>query len=322
MRDDDVIVLGDICADLTIQLPDRTDGSLDLTEAAPRLFGGGSAANVAVALSRLGVNTSISASVGDDGYGRLLKEELHHEGIDVIGVTTAGDAFTLLVLAMIEPSGERLIVVWPPHGSAMFSINPQDLALDHIKRASWLHTTGICLRESPARESILQKMKEAYDHNIPVSLDLNLRLELNPLDEYTRDIFMEAVTYCSVVFGNAEEEIVPLIEKKDIREAAEAMSGGQRIVVARQGENGALTVTPEESFHTPSFNVDVVDTLGAGDAFNGGYIAAVRNGLSVGEAVIGGHAVAAWNIGRSGARGLPKREELDLFLSEHPTDNS
>ena len=119
------LVLGDANVDLVIRLPDRTSGALDLTGSVPQLFGGGSAANVAVALARLGVAVSYVGAVGDDGYGRWVRDDLAREGVDTRAVRAIRDAFTPMVLALIEPSGERLVLVPPSeveHGRAQMQL--------------------------------------------------------------------------------------------------------------------------------------------------------------------------------------------------------
>ena len=118
MTGSQVVVLGDANVDMLIRLPDRSLDSHDLTHAAPQLHGGGTAANTSVALARLGVAVTLVGAVGDDGYGRWILDELGREGVDVQGVYSAPDAFTPMVMALIEPDGERTVVVWPPEGGA------------------------------------------------------------------------------------------------------------------------------------------------------------------------------------------------------------
>ena len=105
-----IVVLGDACVDMTIRLPDRQANNLDLSRSTPQLRGGGTAANTAVALARLGMNVTMISTVGDDGYGRQVKKDLQEENIDTGGVHTLYDSFTPMVMALIEPDGERLIV--------------------------------------------------------------------------------------------------------------------------------------------------------------------------------------------------------------------
>jgi sugar/nucleoside kinase (ribokinase family) len=317
-----VVVLGDANVDMVICLPDRASGALDLTASEPRLYGGGSAANVAVALARLGVAVSFVGAVGDDGFGRWLREDFAHEGVDTRGLITARDAFTPMVIALVNPSGERWIVVWPPERGADLRLRPEDVDLAWMAGTAWLHTTGMCLRASPVREAVLHGMALAREAGASVSLDLNLRVELWGLDHETRQIVERAIQLSDVVLGSGPEEIALLAGLEDVEAAARAMCDGERVAVARLGADGALAAVPTsassaepaEIVHAPAFPTSVVDTLGAGDAFDAGFVAACLAGGDMREALRWGNAVAALKIGRPGARGTPSRVELDAVV--------
>ena len=319
MTGSQVLVLGDANVDMVIRLPDRTSGRPDLTNSVPRLHGGGTAANVAVALARLDVAVAMVGAVGDDGYGRWVRDDLLREGVDVQGLCAVGDAFTPMVMALVEPDGERLVVIWPPQGGAHLQLQAQVINPALMTDARWLHTTGICLRASPAREAVLHAMELAREAGLTVSLDLNLRLELWGLDDTARKTFERAIELSDVVFGNAEEEIVPLAGVDSVEAGAQCLCDGKRMVVARRGDKGARVVTPKETFHAPAFQTQVVDTLGAGDAFDGGFIAARLAKAGVREAASWGNAVAALKIGRAGARALPRLQDLRQLLDAQPS---
>ncbi|MBI5961123.1 MAG: sugar kinase [Chloroflexi bacterium] len=311
------VVIGDANVDLVIRLPDRSSGAPDLSQSTPQLYGGGSAANGAVALARLGVPVVFVGAIGDDGYGRWVCDDLSHEGIDTRGVRRLADFFTPMVIAMIQPDGERLIVVWPPDNRADMRLTPGDLDADLISGAAWLHTTGIGLRASPTREAVLYGMEIAQRAGVPVSLDLNLRLELWGWGDNIRETITRAVALSDVVLGNAAEEIVPLAGAESIEAAARTLSAGRRIVVARSGAAGVLAADPQgEIIPMPAYPTRMVDTLGAGDAFDGGFIAARLNGADLQESLRWGNAVAALKIGQPGARGLPRRAEVEQILRD------
>ncbi|MCD4685454.1 MAG: sugar kinase [Anaerolineae bacterium] len=310
-----VVVLGDANVDMVIRLPDRSAGTPDMTGSQPQLFGGGSAANAAVALARLDVPAAFVGAVGDDGYGRFVRADLIAEGIDPRGLRTLPETFTPMVIAMIEPSGERLIVVWPPERGADVQLTPDHIDAEQITSAAWLHTSGMCLRASPVRETVLHAMQIAHDAGVPVSLDLNLRLELWGWGDDIRATVAQAIPLADVVFGGAQEELIPLTGIADPVEAARTLAGDARIVVARQGASGALATTPEGVVQVPAFPTQVVDTLGAGDAFDGGFIASRLDGADVQEALRWGNAVAALKIQRAGARGAPTRDEVVRLLA-------
>lgn len=312
-----VIVLGDACVDMVIRLPNYSLDTPDLTHSIPHLYGGGSGANVAVALARLGVDVMMVGAVGDDGYGHWIQADLRQEGVDERGVCPVRDAFTPMVMALIEPDGERLVVVWPPEGGAHLHLQAEAINLGWLTAAAWLHTTGMCLRASPAREAVLYGMAQARKAGLTVSLDLNMRLELWGLDDETRQTFEQAIALADVVLGNAEEEIMPLTGADSAEAGAQALCHGTRMVVARRGSQGALVATPQETFCVPAFQVQVVNTLGAGDAFNGGFIAACLAKVGLKEAVRWGNGVAALNISRDGARSLPSLADLQQMLDSN-----
>ncbi|MCA9987224.1 MAG: sugar kinase [Anaerolineales bacterium] len=309
-----VIILGDACVDMAIHLPDRSRGMPDLSQSVPHLFGGGSGANVAVALARLGADVGLIGAVGDDGYGRWVRDDLAREGVDVRGISTVTEAFTPMVIAMIEPNGERLVVVWPPEKGAHVMLKPAAVDRQLLTTARWLHVTGMVLRDSPVRETTLQAMALARAAGVTVSLDLNLRIELWGLEDDVRATFHEAARLADVVLGNAWEELVPLTGAATVQNASRQLGEGKRVVVARQGAQGALVTTPTESFAVPAFPAQVLDTLGAGDAFNGGFIAAALTTGDIFEAARWGNGVAALKISRPGARGLPSLPELQALL--------
>lgn len=310
-----VLVLGDVNVDLVIPLEKRSLDPADLEKPGITLFGGGTAANTAVALARLGEKVGFVGTVGDDGYGRWALEDLASEGVDSGGTIIVPDVFTTLVVALIQPDGDRSIYVWPDKGSAHTRLRPSDINIETISSYSWLHTTGLCLRELPVREAQLKAMRIAHKAGMNVSLDLNLRLESWGLDQSLMNAFGEAINYSRVVFGNGIEEILPFTGESSIEAGSIALSGGKRIVIARQGSEGALVVAPGQHFTAPAFSVDVVDTLGAGDAFNGGFISARLAEKDLHESVRWGNAAAALKIEKPGARGLPSREDLYRILS-------
>jgi sugar/nucleoside kinase (ribokinase family) len=309
-----VVMLGDANVDLLIRLPERGPGKRDISGSVPQLFGGGTVANASVALARLGVPVAFVGMVGDDGYGRYVRDDLAREGIDTRGLILNPDVFTQMVLALVEPDGERMLVVWPPKGGAPVHLRPEDLDPDQIAGAAWLHTSGMVLREMPVREAVLHGMRIAREAGVPVSLDLNLRLELWGWGDDIRATLDRALPLVDVVFGSGAEEIVPVAGVEPVKRAAQTLADGQRTVVARLGAAGALAATPAEIVHAPAFPAEVVDTVGAGDAFDAGFIAARAAGHDLHTALRWGNAVAALHIGQPGARSAPTRAEVERLL--------
>ncbi len=316
-----VYVIGDANVDMVIRLPDHAAQTPENVHFSPQLHGGGSAANTAVALARLGLDVAFIGSLGDDGYGRWVLENFMEEGVDSSGVVLVKQAFTPMVMALIEPSGDRHVAIWPEQGGAHFQLRREDIDPSGWGSAAWLHTTGMCLRASPACEAILYAMESARAQDLRISLDLNLRLESWGLDRAIRAVLDRAIALSDVVLGNGAEEILPFTGSDTIEAAVLQLSDGVRTVIARQGQQDAIVAAQGEVYSIPTHPVEVVDTLGAGDAFNGGYIAARLRGAAIREATAWGHAAAAYKIGRVGARNLPTRADLEAILGSSPAEH-
>lgn len=304
-------MVGDANVDLEIRLP--TGAVTPHANPDPRLFGGGSAANTAAALARLGEACSFVGSVGDDNYGRFALQSLADAGVDTRQTTTSPAQPTVMVVTVLTPDTNRLIYVWPPRGGAHAELQPES-TIGALEGASWLHVSGICLRVSPARETILAAMEHAQTNGITVSLDLNLRLENWGWEEAFRETIMTAVDRADVVMGDANDEIVPLGTSQDPIEAATHLAGDHRLVVARMGAAGAVACSKQGIANVPGYAIDVIDTVGAGDAFNAGFIAASRRQLDTAKALQWGNAVGALTVSRAGARATPDIVELTTFL--------
>jgi sugar/nucleoside kinase (ribokinase family) len=309
-----VLVIGDANVDLDIRLPVDSRAK-EHANPDPQLLGGGSAANTAAALARLGIDCRFAGAVGDDSFGRFAVASLETAGVDTTWITTTPDLPTVTVITVKQPDGERLIYVWPPSGGAHAALEVET-ATAALTGVEWLHVSGICLRVLPAREALLAAMARARADGILVSFDLNLRLENWGWDDGFRDVAMAAVARSDVVLGAANDEVGTLAGKQDPVAAARALSDGRRTVVARLGAAGAVACSEGLVVAENGFEVAVVDTVGAGDAFNAGFIAARLEGGTMAEALQWGNAVAALTIGRAGARSTPMVAQLASFLRQ------
>jgi sugar/nucleoside kinase (ribokinase family) len=307
-----VVVIGDTNVDLEIRLPSGprpTHANPD-----PTMTGGGSAANTAAALAKLGVSCRFVGTVGDDPAGRFAIESLAESRVDVTSVRTVPVEPTVMVLVVVPPDGDRLIYVWPPRGGAHGMLEAQP-ASQSLEGAEWLHISGICLRVTPARDALLAAMAQARSKGIPISLDLNLRLENWGWEHNFRETAMEAINRADIVLGSAHDEIDALVDAGDPVASAQALAGTERTVVARNGADGAIAIAGEDVVRSAGFDIDVVDTVGAGDAFDAGFIAARLANRTLSESLTWGNAVAGLTVSRPGARSTPTRTELDRLLA-------
>jgi sugar/nucleoside kinase (ribokinase family) len=304
-----VVVVGDVNVDLHLVLPTTIDGRGEHANPDATLSGGGSAANAAAALARLGVATRFVGMIGNDTYGVEAVKSLADAGVDTTAIQTSPDGMTVMVLVVVPADGDRLIYVWPPRGGAHLGL-VVDVAAAGIRDASWIHVSGIALRGEPAASSILQAMETARSAGVPVSLDVNLRLENWGWESGFRDTITAAIERSDIVLGGAIDEICPLVGGDDPHGAVAELATAGRIVVGRLGADGAIAHDGDRSYSAGGFEVEVVDTVGAGDAFDAGFIAARLRGESLEPSLRYANAVAALAIGRQGARSTPGHDHV------------
>jgi len=308
-----VAVIGDVNVDLEIVLPAAGVEGSEHAHPSPTLSGGGSAANAAAALSGLGVTTRFVGAVGSDVYGAAATASLANAGVDTSGVRLVDGGATVMVLVVVPLGGERLIYVWPPRGGAHLELGVDD-AVAGVENVSWLHVSGIALRGEPAAGSILTAMDTARSGGATVSLDVNLRLENWGWESGFRATIDQAMQRSDVVFGGAVDELCPLSDIGDPVEAVTGLATASRLVVGRLGAGGAIAHDSDRLFQAAGHEVEVVDTVGAGDAFDAGFIASRMRGESIDMALSYANGTAALTIGRSGARSTPSHEEVVSFI--------
>ena len=130
-----------------------------------------------------------------------------------------------------------------------------------------------------------------------------------------RTVVARAIALADVVMGSGADELMPTTGAKTAEKAAQMLANGARTVIAREGVGGTLAVTPQgEVIRAAAYPVPVVDTLGAGDAFDAGFIAARVAGLDLADALRWGNAAAALIVAQMGARGLLSRKAVERFV--------
>ena len=311
-----VLCLGDICADLIIPYTEslKTDDPASFLSADTRPAEGGSAANTACAIARLGLPVLFAGTCGNDAYGHMLKAGLEREGVDTSLLRMDEDRPTQLILLVLNEQGDRSAFACPAHLGSQHAILPDQIPDDITDRISWLHVNGMMLREEPAASTKLGLMQRCRRAGIPVSFDVNVRVEALKSPDFFRNLHA-AKDAADYVLGSAFDEI-PMLANTDRAElAAKKLAEGGAAVISRCGDRGADLYRGETHLHAPAFPVDVVDTVGAGDTFDGAFIAAVLSGMSDSDALTEANAAAAICVSRSSGRGSPTRAELDAFLS-------
>ena len=311
------IVVGDACVDITIELQYYLEGP-ESEKLPPVASGGGTSSNSAVALQKLGVPTAFMGTLGNDYGGRFMVRDLEANGVDTTFTIMDPDLNSVLVFAFIQPSGERILKGFPREAVSYSELDLNKIDLDGVRGARWFHSSGMNLINGGSIMKNLPALyKIAFEAGVPTSLDLNVRYG-KPEDVVpeVREAIMECLPYVTYLLGSGKDEFYSLCPMEDWKDTARAFVGESRTVISRVGKEGAFVVAPDGTeFMKPGFTVPVVNTTGAGDAFNAGFITAILSGKSLEEATVWGNAVAAYKVGGNGSRHTPSVEQLHEFMA-------
>ena len=230
-----VLCYGDICADLLIpygQALASRQKDVDPDALTVRFSHGGSVANTAVTLARLGTPALFLGTTGQDAFGRALKAGLTQEGVDASLLTLKASAMTTMVLLVLDEQGERVPFAYPRVRASQHDVSADQIPDDILSRISWMHSSGMTLREDPAAANQLSLMRRCHEAGIPVALDVNARLE-SLQDRTFAENMQAALCCCDLLFGSAEDELCPLADETDNKVyAVFTLSNGQPVSAA------------------------------------------------------------------------------------------
>lgn len=278
-----------------------------------RLAIAGSESNTAIGVQRLGASTAWMGRVGDDELGRLVLSTLRGEGVDVEAATVDPDAPTGLMLKA-RRTGDVVQVAYYRRGSAASRLRPEFLDEARIRAARVLHVTGItpALSDS-ARDTVFAAVEIASDAGVAVSLDPNYRSALWGPDE-AASCLRDLVGRSEVVL-TSEDEASMLYGAQPLKEhLRELRAAGVREAVIKRGADGASALIDDEELDVPAVPVTIVDPVGAGDAFDAGYLVARIEGRPARERLELAAQLGAVAVTVEGDwEGLPSRAELGLL---------
>lgn len=313
-----VLVAGDANVDLIVPFPKFLNEQRTLVEyPSPCLVGGGTCANTAVALSRLGISTGFAGTIGCDQYGAYIRNDFEKEGVDTSSLIEAPDKNTVCVFAFIDERGERYLWGWPRVDQAFKEIDLERIGMDWIHETSWLHSSGMAIvHDTSARSSIVRMFRAAYENGIPTSFDLNLRVDNGRLDETYRAAVLEIMKYSNYVLGSGEEEFYYLNPRDNWEDSVRGFVSEEHTMIARMGKKGSKAFSVKEEVEVSAFQVIVEDTVGAGDVYNAGFIAKRLEGEELRSCLEYANAVSGYTVERKGARSCPYKKDVQLFLTE------
>ena len=274
---------------------------------------GGSATNVAVAVARLGHKSAVITKVGDDGFGLYVRAALEGFGVKARYVDTDPDLRTPLAFCEIYPPDDFPLLFYREPKAPDINIEVEDLDLEAISEVPLFWITGTGLSEEPSRSTTLRAL-EARSEGITV-VDLDYRPMLWESREETERWYREALKHVTVAVGN-QEEIEVVVGTGDPHEASAALLDiGLDLAIVKRGPEGVLVRTKEGVAEAPPIEVEIVNGLGAGDAFGGALCHALLCGWDPERSIAYANAAGAIVASRLAcADDMPTADEVEDLL--------
>jgi ribokinase len=262
---------------------------------------GGSAANTVVGLARLGCKVGFIGKVGGDREGNLLVEDFRREGVDTSGIICAQYDESGTVMGFVDEAGQRALYI---QSGVNDSIAPEEIRGEYVLGAPFVHLTSF------VGEKSFQTQKQLVE-----TLPEGVKISFDPGALYAQKGYASLepiISRTHVVMPNAKE-LQLLTRKQTPKEgAAFLLDKGVDVVAVKLGGEGCYVTDGKENHTIPALKVPVVDTTGAGDAFNAGFLYGLLNGKALQECGRIGNFVASRCVTKLGARtGLPYKRDLE-----------
>ncbi len=309
-----VLCLGDSCADILIPYGDHLKGE----DVSVSFSCGGSAANSAAALGKLHVQAFFAGKAGDDLYGRQMKKELQQNGVDVSAFILDKELVSTQVIVVLDENNDRHPFLMPKDDPSYLRIYPEDLSRIDLQDVSYILTNGMMLFEKPAASNISAFLAAAHTQGIKILLDINYRPETIHKDRRYLDAVLSVADF---LLGSIEDDFLPLTGAKTLQEAVKTLLTENNVIIAHD-KKGASAFTINDTSSADSYPVEIADTLGAGDAFNAGFLYGLSRHEDLGRCLVYGNAVAAICVSGNGARHTPDEAALNVFLESHSSWSS
>ncbi|HCM9546128.1 TPA: ribokinase [Enterobacter hormaechei subsp. xiangfangensis] len=301
-----LVVLGSINADHILNLETFPTPGETVTGNQYQVAFGGKGANQAVAAGRSGANIAFIACTGDDDTGERVRKQLASDNIDIAPVSVVAGESTGVALIFVNAEGENVIGIHAGANAALMTERVE------AQRGIIAGAEALLMQlESPV-ESVLAAAKIAHENHTSVVL--------NPAP--ARVLSDELLALVDIITPNeTEAEKLTGIRVENDDDAARAALAlhdkGIGTVIITLGSRGVWASVNGEGRRVPGFKVKAIDTIAAGDTFNGALVTALLEGKAMDDAIRFAHAAAAIAVTRKGAQpSVPWRKEIDEFLSQ------
>ena len=276
---------------------------------------GGSAANVAVAAARYGHHSALVSRVGDDPFGSYLMSELTRLGVDHRFVSVDPTYKTPITFCEMFPPDTFPIYFYREPSAPDLQLDASDIDGHVVTRVPllWFTATGLCEEPSRSTHYRLLEGRGRVSHTI-FDLDYRATFWSDPL--VARKEIGTALAYATVAIGNLEECQVAVGESDPGRAASALLERGVELAIVKQGPKGILAKTQAQTIHVEALSVNVVNGLGAGDAFGGAICHGILSGWALEKTLTFANAAGALVAGRREcSTAMPTEQEVSHLVN-------
>lgn len=302
----DIAVIGDVNPDLILTGKDIIPefGQVEKWIDDAELTIGGSAGIFAVGAAKLGLKVTFIGKVGDDHFGHFMKDRMTAQGIDVSGLVIDPSVKTGLSISLSD-GNDRAILTF---GGSNLLLNFQDIDFEIVAQSRHLHSGSFYLLNN-IRQDLAIVYKKAKEMGLSTSIDTNY----DPKEKWEGDIF-NVLDYTDVFLPNMTE-LMAISGEKDPDSAIRHLTKNRNLLVAvKKGEDGAFAEKDKVRYSAETIQVKPVDTTGAGDSFDAGFLFGFLNGLGIEKSLrIGCICGALSTLGIGGTSAQAGREDLTKF---------
>jgi sugar/nucleoside kinase (ribokinase family) len=297
----DLLVLGDVNPDLILVGDvEPAFGQVERIVEDARLTVGGSGAIVACGAARLGLRTAICGVVGDDAFGRFMRDELERRSVDVGGLVVDPGRPTGITVVLARPA-DRAILTRP---GTIADLRAERIDPGMLEAARHVHVASYFLQDA-LRPGLPDLFEHARANGATTSLDPNW----DPAERWDGGL-LEVLPLTDVFLPNAGEAIrISAAETEEA--AARSLAARAGVVVVKTGADGAIAASGDELLRAPAATVETVDATGAGDAFDAGFLASRLRGETLERSLAIANACGALSTrGLGGVDAQPTMEEV------------
>jgi sugar/nucleoside kinase (ribokinase family) len=305
----DITIAGEINLDLVLYgLPAEIPVEREMLATKFEVTLGSSSAILAHNLASLGIATGFITRVGQDELGQIALSRLTESGVDLSRVVTAKNATRTGVTVLLHHGSERRILTYP---GTMFEMSRADLDIDYLASARHFHLSSLFLHRA-LQADLPDLFRELKSRGLTLSLDTND----DPEDKWD-GVLPRLLPYIDILLPN-QSEICRITRRTNLDDALAELSSIVPAIIVKCGRDGAIVQSGSHRRRVRAVTVDPLDTIGAGDSFNAGFLAAWLSGCNLEESARAGNVTGALSTQRpGGTEAFRLREEREVFLQQY-----